>query len=369
MTQFGAAERSIAMSSRPSRPYSDRSGSTTSASLSQTLVTRYRQSMRTPTGSIPVLGALVWAMVSVAGAAAQAPRTCTPTDLSGTETPIEIAEDTPNQDSASTLAVGKRYVAIVIPELAISRDSGRNTSMRDGSARVTGPTGLVLTERDDANSGRHVFAFTPVTDGTLHLNLAWVIEIDKGRPTADACAATVALDVPVRAKQRITTKASFVGSAGPTGSNFAGYSLGFVLPPRNGLMAKDARDVSPVTILVRLRRGTTTPPRPTGKATYKVTYHYDSNAEFLQTRGQGPNYVAKYFSNITWDSTGLQIGCNPNAPRGGLRYAVSVEVRQGGKRVGGMRGGGVCMSERFRRTDGVIRTRARMIKRSFAAEP
>jgi hypothetical protein len=255
----------------------------------------------------------------------------------------------------------------VIPEEAISRDSGRNTGLRDGSARVTGPAGLVIGERDDID--RHVFPFTPVAEGTLHLDLAWVLDIDKGRPTADACAATAALDLPVRAKQRITTTASFLGSPPANGSRVAGYNLGFVLPARNGLTAKDARDTSPVTVLVRLRRGTTTPPKPTGKATYKVTYRYDGSADFLNTPGQGPNYVAKYFSNITWDSSGVQIGCNPNAPRGGLRYAVSVEVRQGGKRVGGMRGGGICKSERYRRSDGVMRTRERVIKRSFAAQP
>jgi hypothetical protein len=307
-------------------------------------------------------------MASPAGAAAQDLRACTPTDLSGTRTPIEIAEDTPDQDTASTLAAGKPYVAVVVPEQAISGDGGRNTAMRDGSARVTGPPGLVISERDDANSGRHVFAFTPMTEGTLHLDLAWVLDIDKGRPTADACGATAALDLPVRAKELITTKASFARLSG-NDSRVAGYNLAFVLPPRNGLAAKDARDTSPVTVLIRLRRGTTTPPRPTGKATYKVTYHYDSRAEFLQTPGQGPNYVAKYFSNITWDSNGVQIGCNPNAPRGGLRYAASVEVRQGGKRIGGMRGGGVCKSERYLRSDGAIRTRERMIKRSFAAKP
>lgn len=330
---------------------------------------RYVRSVRRPTGSIVVLGPLIWALAAPAGVAAQDVRTCTPTDLAGTTTPIEIAEDTPDQNSAAVLALGKPYVAVVLPEQAISRDSGRNTDLRSGSARVTGPSGLVITERDDNDSGRHVFAFAPVTEGTLHLDLAWVLDIDKGRPTADACAATAALDLPVRAKQRITTKASFLGSPPSNGSRLAGYYLDFMLPARNGLTAKDARDTSPVTVLVRLRRGTTTPPKPTGRATYKVTYRYDSAAEFLNTPGQGPNYVAKYFSNITWDSSGVQIGCNPNAPRGGLRYGVSVEVRQGGQRVGGMRGGGICKSERFRRGDGVMRTRERMIKRSFAAKP
>lgn len=323
------------------------------------------------TRPIAVLGALVWALVSAAGAAAQTPRACTAADLSGTETPFSLAEDTPDQDSATTLSVGRRYIALVIEELAITRDRGRSTRLRKGSARVTGPAGLVLTERDglDRDLGRHVFAFTPAKAGTLHLGLSWVIDIDTGLPTADACAATAAFDRPVRAKRRITTTASFVGIHRAFDSRGVGYNLRFVLPALNGLRAADARDLSPVTVLVRLRRGTTTPPKPAGKATYTVTYRYDSRAEVLKARGQGPNYVAKYFSNITWDSAGLQIACNPNAPRGGLRYAVSVEVVQGGRRVGGMRGGGICTSERFRAADGAIRTRGRMIKRSFTAKP
>jgi hypothetical protein len=324
--------------------------------------------VRTRRGPAVVLGALVWAVAFPAGAGAQELRPCTSADLSGTKTPIAIAEDTADQNEATTLVPGKKYLAVVVPELAISRDSGRNTGMRDGSARVTSPSGLALAEHDDANSGRHVFGFTPPAPGTLHLDVAWVLEIDQGRPTADACAATAALDLAVQARQLITTTASFRALLGAD-ARVAGYNLRFVLPPRNGLAAKDARDPSPVTVLIRLRRGTTTPPKPSGKATYRVTYRYDANADFLETSGQGPNYVAKYFSNITWDSSGVQIGCNANAPRAGLRYAVSVEVRQGGKRVGGMRGGGICKSERYLRNDGVMRTRERMVKRSFAARP
>jgi hypothetical protein len=322
-----------------------------------------------PTGSIFVVGALVSAMAVPAGAAAQGMRACTPTDLSGTRTPFEVAADNADQTTADALALGKPYVVILVQELAISRESGRNTGMRDGSARVTGPPGLAIGERDDANSGRHVFAFTPTTEGTLHFDLAWVLEIDKGRPTADACAASDVLDVPVRAKQRITTKASFLASPRANDARVPGYNLDLLLPPRNGLSFKDARDTSPVTVLIRLRRGTTTAPKPTGKATYKLTYRYDSDSEFLKISGQGPNYVAKYFSNITWDSHSVQVGCNPNAPRGGVRFAVSVDVRQGGQSVGGMRGGGICKSERYRDRDGAMRTRARVVKRSFAGKP
>ncbi len=319
-----------------------------------------------------LVGVLVWAMVATSGAAAQAPRACTAADLSGTTTPVELEQDFADHSTASTLAVGRPYAAVVLPEEAISRDSGRNTGLRDGSARVTGPSGLLVAERDDADRGRHVFAFTPTAPGMLHLDFAWIVDIDKGRPTADACAASAAVNLPVHAPRPITTKATFTGSSGPGGSGLAGYRLRLVLPPPDGLPEAQARAPGPVTMLVRLRRGTTRPPGRTAKVAYKVTYRYDQRAEFLTTGGQGPDYVARYFSNISWDSSGLEIGCNPNAPRRGLRFAVSVEVRQGGKLVGGMRAGGICKSERFRRKDGVTmvtRTRARMVRRSFAASP
>lgn len=120
---------------------------------------------------------------------------------------------------------------------------------------------------------------------------------------------------------------------------------------------------------IRLRKGTTTAPRPSGPATYSITYRYQSAAEFLEPPKRAPGFVTRYASNIDWDQTGISIACNPNAPRRGVRYGFSVQVKQSGTAVGGMHGGGTCRSERYLRNDGARCTRPRITGANFSAKP
>jgi hypothetical protein len=51
------------------------------------------------------------------------------------------------------------------------------------------------------------------------------------------------------------------------------------------------------------------------------------------------------------------------------RFGFSVEVRQGGKRIAGMRSGAICHDRLFRRSDGATRHRATCRHPGFAARP
>jgi hypothetical protein len=193
--------------------------------------------------------------------------------------------------------------------------------------------------------------------------------LDIGEPATDACTASATFSLPVRVPQRVTTAAKFVPLVSPNRLQSAGYYLTLKLPKAQGLTEKLARDQHPITVRIRLRRGTTTAPRPSGPATYSVTYRYQSDGEFLEPPKRAPGFVTRYASNIDWDQTGISIACNPNAPRRGVRYGFSVQVTQSGTTVGGMHGGGTCRSERYLRNDGARRTRPRITGANFSAKP
>jgi hypothetical protein len=273
-----------------------------------------------------------------------------------------VEEDSPDGVEASTLRTGKAYRASVIPEYGL----GDNVRVRDGSVVVTGPPGLVQQKRLDADSGREVFPFTPQAVGALRLDVSWIAEVGPPGGPKEPCSAAAAIDLTVAAPQLISTRAVFTERRGGFPTK---WTLRLVLPALGGLDARDARDPSPVTVLVRLRTGTTRPPKPAGKASYAITYHYTEDADFLTTTGGGPDYVPRIYSNLTWDGRGVVLQSNANVPRSGVRFAFSIEVRQAGERIGGMRSGASCHSFRYRRRDGVMRTTSSCTRPHFAARP
>jgi len=98
-------------------------------------------------------------------------------------------------------------------------------------------------------------------------------------------------------------------------------------------------------------------------------YRYDADADFLETRGQGPNYIPRIYTNLSWDGRSVVFQSNPNVPRSGVRFAFSIEVLQAGRRIGGLRSGAFCRSFRYRRSDGAVRTTAGCTRPHFAARP
>lgn len=294
------------------------------------------------------------ALALVAPAAAHgAVRPCTAADLAGIKPPALIETDRADSFETSVLAAGGRYRVAVIPEQAFRPVTGRWAELRDGSVTASSP-GVALTPRQDAASGRQVFAFTaPATARTVHIDVHYMLDL--GQPATDACAATAGLDLPVRVPLPVATTAqlvtrykSFGASRAPRG---AGFYLDFVLPPKNGVSFLQARDQHPISVVIRVRRGSQAP-RPVGRATSTVTYRYTGAGEFLRPTGARPplrveaEFQRRYSSFLGFDTRGVEISCSPNAPGSGVRFALSIQVIQSGRTVGGMHGGGVCRSVR-----------------------
>lgn len=297
------------------------------------------------------------------GSAQAPPRACSAADLAGTRTPAIVEEDAPDGVETATLRTGKAYRASVIPEYGI----GDDVSVRDGSVVVTGPPGLALTPRLDEDSGRQVFAFTPAAVGPLRLQVSWVAELGPPGAPDDACAATAAIDLTVAAPQLISTRAIFTKRHGGYPTK---WTLRLVPPPLGGLSPRDARDPSPIKVLVRLRTGTTRPPKPQGRARYRISYRYVSGRDSLSPRRRnGPGYLQRIYSNLDWDGRGVVLQSNANVPRKGVRFAFSIEVRQAGRRIGGLRSGASCRSFRYRRSDGAMRTTSSCKRPHYAARP
>jgi hypothetical protein len=96
-----------------------------------------------------------------------------------------------------------------------------------------------------------------------------------------------------------------------------------------------------VTAILRVRRGVAVPPPASGGAA--------AQRGFNPLRPSSPNVVyygaLKLHFGIDTDRDRALVRVDPdgNFPRGSLlRFGFSVELRQGGRRVGGMRSGVVC---------------------------
>lgn len=294
------------------------------------------------------------ALALLAPAAAHgAVRPCTAADLAGIKPPALIETDRADSFEAAVLAAGVHYRVAVIPEQALRPVTGRWADLRDGSVTASSPS-VALTPRQDVASGRQVFAFTaPATARTVHIDVHYMLDL--GQPATDACAATAGFDLPVRVPLPVSTTAQLLTrfkSLGPSRApRGAGFYLDFVLPPKSGVSFLQARDQHPISVVIRVRPGALAP-RPDGKATFTATYRYIGGGEFLRpARTKPPPRIAveihrRYWSFLGFDARGVEISCDPNAPRAGVRFALSIQVVQSGRTVGGMHGGGVCRSVR-----------------------
>ena len=295
-------------------------------------------------------------------AVAQEPtRACTAEELAGTRTPVVVEEDSSDGNETSTLATGKPYRASVIPEYGL----GDGVRVRDGSVVVTGPPGLALTPRLDDDSGRQVFAFTPQAAGALRLDVSWTAEVGPPGGSGEPCTAAAAIDLTVAAPKLISTTASFTKRRGGYPPK---WTLRLVPPPLAGLDARDARDQSPVTVLVRLRtertpsaeadearrptgsRTATTPPtssRPAARA--RTTSADEHQPKLERAQRLGPSQTP----------TCRAAACARVLDRGA----------QAGQRIGGLRSGGSARLVRYRRSDGAMRTTRVAGDRTSRARP
>lgn len=266
------------------------------------------------------------ALAPATRAGAAAAPACTSSDLEGSRAPAMLRDhglDT--QDGP--LVAGTRYRVVVVQELAI----GDNASPVDGSITVTAPGGPRLTPK--TANGRPVYDFVPSGGGSVRLVVSWQDEV--GSPgSGDVCSATQSFDLPAVAPAPARVRAAF--SRGRPG-----FESAFTVR----LRGKRPQVMDKVTMTLRARAGTTSPPRPRGAAFARFTFEPTGDGHFAnhpRTRRLGHAFYA--------DAGGSQVRIYPypNIAFGhALRFAVSLDVRQSGRRIGGLRAGAECHRVQF----------------------
>lgn len=279
-----------------------------------------------------LLAATALLLIPASAASAAASRACTADDLRGVLAPAMLRDhglDT--QDGP--LTAGTRYRVVVVQE----RANGDQSRPVDGSVAVSAPDGPALQPLTE--DGRPAYDFTPQAAGSVRLVVTWEQEVGSYR-SGDVCAASQAFDLPVLAPTRATVSGRFLRGGGDFGSSFA-----------LKLSGRAPQDPSPVTVVLRARRGTTTPPAATGKALATFTFRPDGDGTF--TSRAITRRLARTFQ-VDSTGSGLRLHPYPNIAFGRtLRFAFSIEVLQGGRRVGGLRSGASCRRIQFRQRSAV----------------
>lgn len=280
---------------------------------------------------LPIAAAL-FVLAPAGGAGAAASRACTAEDLQGGRAPAMLGGyglDT--QDGP--LTAGTRYRVDVVPERAIS-DRGQPV---DGSVAVAAPDGPPLARTDE--DGRPAYDFTPAQGGTVRIVVSWEQEIGS-RGSGDVCAASQTFELPVLEPTVPAVAGRFSRGGSVFGSSFA-----------LRLRGAAPQDPGTVTVVLRARRGTTTPPPAAGRAFARFTFRPDGDGGF-EGRAVTRRLARTFQADTTGD--GVRIFPYPNIAFGRtLRFAFSVEVVQNGRRIGGMRSGASCRRIQFRQRSAV----------------
>lgn len=318
----------------------------------------YATSIRVSLGLVTAAGAIGLATGAAAGpiAVAQAPpRACNAEDMAGTRNGVPLKMQDPaadgfprTEETVARLVSAHRYAAVIDESLATreATPTKGSSSPVTGSVLVTGPTGLALARKTKGSTVFYAFKAPAAT--RLRFQVTWQQEVSStpGSPV-EICAAAAPFDISVVEPKLVRTRARFVG-----GYRFALFVLN-QSPP----------DARPVTAILRVRRGSPVPPPASGRAASTVTFNP------LQVRSRGVIYYGalQLHFGVEGSNSGATVRVDPdgNFPPGTqLRFGFSVELRQGGHRVGGMRSGVVCRRVRIR-----DHTEPRCKHPGFAARP
>jgi hypothetical protein len=274
------------------------------------------------------LAAFAAALGAAPTSAAAAP--CTPAQAAGARAPVTIVEATPDEPAVEFLVAGRRYRVLVVQELG----DGGGGSVDPASIAVTGPPGLPL--EPGTSDGRARYDFTPTAVGPLQLGVSWQLVLRDA--TGGRCELSANVERLVKAAGPVRVGP---GRFRPGGQDNDIWVLPIVAPP---LVRTD-----PVTIALRFRLGSTAPP-PAGGPAVTTRVRVDERGRFTSGR-------PLRFRLFEVDVTSLLDPAARERPRtayvrvyarnlptvgGVVRFAFSLEVRQGGERVGGMRSGAVC---------------------------
>jgi hypothetical protein len=309
--------------------------------------------------SILLPAAALAVLVAAGGSAAAAPpaqRACTPAEIASGDAPAFVTARASSYDSGSPalrrIAARRPYAIVVDP---YRFESARSANyVESGSVTVTPPPGLDLSAFRRSEDVTAATFTAPARATTLAFRLGYVIQLLDGA-AEDSCRADVAFPVPVDAGLPLKGTAT-VRTPADDNTRFFLH-----LKPQKPV------DPRPVTIALRLAENTATPPEPHGKPLRSYTVHplrhplpkggYINGKRIIFAVSGGPN-------------GSFDVEVSPSIFRGSsIRFGFSVEVRQGGKAIAGMRSGVICKDRLFHRSDGVTRHRATCRHPGFAAKP
>ena len=281
------------------------------------------------------LAALLAALLAAPGASAQQPRPCEPGELGDARTPVTVEGESVGRVE-NALVVGRRYQAARVIELAIGSypDSSpyRQSYAKPGSIVVTAPAGVALTESPDRFRGGG-YDFTAPRASSLTLTVTWIQELEaRSGQSAGECTATAQITRPVFSLQPArVARARF--DPGGAERRFVARDSTFriaVIP------APDPEDPAPVFVVLRVRTGSTAVPSLRSRPVYR------RRLGLVRTFRRG-GLELDTFGVENGRGTEVVIGANPFIRRGQVaRFGFSLEIVQGGRRLGGMRSGATC---------------------------
>jgi hypothetical protein len=264
--------------------------------------------------------------LTLVGSAQAAERTCSAEDLEGARAPA-LLRDHGLDTQEDPLVVGTRYRVVVVQELAI----GDNSQPVDGSIAVAAPNGPPL--EASTEDRRPVYDFTPTGPGSVRLVVSWDQEVGS-YGSGDVCAASQAFDLPVLAPTAPTLEGVF--RRGPRT-----FESSFLLR----LRGEEPQDPAKIDVILRARRGTTRPPAPRGRALATFGFRPTGSGGF-ETRADDRELRRTFYADTV--PAGVRIYPYGNIAFGRtLRFAFSLEVVQGGRRIGGMSSGAKCRRIQF----------------------
>ena len=296
---------------------------------------------RTATRWIAAATCVTTGLLFGAPAALAAP--CGPAEMQGVQSPVTLDGERVGKIEKALVA-GKRYVAETTIERAISTayppgSPYRQSNAREGSVVVTGPPGVALTPISDSSSGRvdPNHQFTAPRASSFTLNATWVQELTAtSGSSAGECTATATLTLPIfTLKPAVVSRGRFVRHRVLRRFLVSDDVFRIRVTPGG-----DPADPAPVYVVLRARGGTTTPPslraRPVLKR--KLSAVFDLGSRFpLSIDTEGVREVDN------GEVTEVVVGLGAFVPQGRtVRFGFSVEIVQGGRRLGGMRSGAIC---------------------------
>jgi hypothetical protein len=276
------------------------------------------------------------------GAPAAFAAPCGPDQMQGVESPVTLDGERVGKIEKALVA-GKRYVAETTIERAISTtyppgSPYRQSRAREGSVVVTGPPGVTLTPISDSSSGRldPNHQFTTPRASSFTLNSTWVQELTATSGlSAGECTASATLTLPI-----FTLKPAVVSQA-----RYVRHRIRPLLATDDEFRVRitpggDPQDPAPVYVVLRARGGTTSPPslraRPLLKRKLSAVFNLGRSSPLsIDTEGIGEVRNGSVEEVI--------VGLGAFVPQGRtVRFGFSVEIVQGGRRLGGMRSGAIC---------------------------